>query len=126
MAGAEDLKILDPGLDGGSSKGGFQLSEACLLVGLDMVKEAVLEGGGGEAVAGYLRAWRTVRSDGTHGAGKAVRVREDSASADILSGIDGDAREAKGRPVALASGGRGHAAGEEVTPLVELLEKVRC
>lgn len=76
---------------------GFPLSEACLLVGLNVVEEAVL-GRGGEAAAGLLRAFRTVRnSDGGGG-------YQDHA---------------------LAGGGRGHAEGGELSLFVAVLGQVR-
>lgn len=97
MAGGEDLGT--PDADGGQRGGGFPLSEACLLVGLDLIEEAVLEEGGGEAAAGLLRAMRTTR------------------------GIGVGAERGMGR--GLAADGRGQVESGYVLPLVELLEKVR-
>ena len=93
--------------EGGRSRaGGFALSEACLLVGLDLVEEAVLEEGGGEAAAGLLRAFRTSRGG--------------------VAGAEGDGEgEGGGAGLAIGGGGRGQVEGGELSPLVELLEKVR-
>ena len=93
--------------EGGRSRaGGFALSEACLLVGLDLVEEAVLEEGGGEAAAGLLRAFRTSRGG--------------------VAGGEGDGEgEGGGAGLAIGGGGRGQVEGGELSPLVELLEKVR-
>lgn len=44
--------------------GGFPLSHVCLWLTLDLVEQAVLAEGGGEAVAGLLRALRTPRAVG--------------------------------------------------------------
>ncbi|CAB1101793.1 unnamed protein product [Ectocarpus sp. CCAP 1310/34] len=86
---------------GRNSTRGFALSEACLLVGLNVVEEAVL-GTGGEAAAGLLRAFRTVRNNGGGG----------------------------GRYLdhALAGGGRGHAEGGEFSLFVAVLGQApsRC
>ncbi|CAN0505971.1 unnamed protein product, partial [Ectocarpus sp. 12 AP-2014] len=73
-----------------NKKGGFPLSEACLLVGLNVVEQAVL-GRGGEAAAGLLRAFRTVRNKGGY------------------------------MDHALAGGGRGHAEGGEFSLFVAVL-----
>ncbi|CAM9435430.1 unnamed protein product [Ectocarpus sp. 13 AM-2016] len=77
-----------------NDNGGFPLSEACLLVGLNVVEEAVL-GRGGEAAAGLLRAFRTVRNNGGGGGGYLDH--------------------------ALAGGGRGHAEGGEFSLFVAVL-----
>lgn len=77
---------------------GFPLSEACLLVGLNVVEEAVL-GRGGEAAAGLLRAFRTGRNI--------------------------DARGGGDQGHALAGGGRGHAEGGEFSRFLAVLGQVR-
>ncbi|CBJ32008.1 expressed unknown protein [Ectocarpus siliculosus] len=79
---------------GRNNNRGFPLSEACLFVGLDVVEEAVL-GRGGEAAAGLLRAFRTVRNNG--GGGGSYQDH------------------------ALAGGGRGHAEGGEFSLFVAVL-----
>lgn len=87
----------------------FPLPEACLLVGLNVVEEAVLEDGGGEAAAGLLRAFRTVRNysseGGDGGGGKGGGGFEDQA---------------------LGGRGRGHVKGGELYRFVELLEQVQA
>ncbi|CAN0259561.1 unnamed protein product [Ectocarpus sp. 6 AP-2014] len=79
---------------GRNNNRGFPLSEACLLVGLNVVEEAVL-GRGGEAAAGLLRAFRTVRNNGGGGGNY--------------------------QDHALAGGGRGHAEGGEFSLFVAVL-----
>lgn len=78
---------------------GFRLSQVCLLLALDLIEEAVLKEGGGEAEAGLLRALRTPR----------------------VSGMEA------GTGVCLTLGGqaRGRMDGAEFSALVGLLEEVR-
>ncbi|CAM9618650.1 unnamed protein product [Scytosiphon promiscuus] len=85
--------------------GEFELSEACLRVGLNLVENAVLQpgNGGAEAAAGLLRAFRTVRNRG-------VGVRAHGG------GVSRDAR-------ALAGGCRARVKGEALFEFVATLDQ---
>lgn len=87
----------------------FQLSEACLRVGLNLVENAVLQPweGGGEAAAGLLRAFRTVRNSGGGGVG--------------VTGGGGVSRDDR----ALAGGCRARVKGEALFEFVATLDQVR-
>lgn len=78
---------------------GFRLSQVCLLLALDLIEEAVLKEGGGEAEAGLLRALRTPR----------------------VSGVEAKA----GVRLTLGGQARGRMDGAELSALVGLLEEVR-
>jgi len=109
---------VDRGSIGGSIDGrfSFPLPEAYLLVGLNLVEEAVLGGDGGvgaEAAAGLLRAFRTVRNSTSIG----EEVGGDGGGEGVSMGRGG-AKEA------LAGGGRGQLEREGVSALVALLEQV--
>lgn len=83
-----------------------------------MVEEAVLREGGGEAEAGLLRSFRTVR-----GVRVVQGVRGETEEAVSDSTIGGGARSVG--ELALAGEGRGQVEGGELSPLVAILEQVR-
>lgn len=91
-------------------RGSFPITEACLLVAVDLVEEAVLEGGG-EAAAGLLRAFRT--------------SREIYVCGGVADGESDSGGRAGERAVTLAGGGRGLVEGAAMCALVELLDEVR-
>lgn len=91
--------------EGGESSGS-PVTEACLLVALDLTEGAVLENRSGEAAAGLLRALRTGRGGW--------------GSSGMWGGLRG-----RGGGSALAGGGRGQVEGGVMSALVEKLEEVR-
>lgn len=105
--------VTSSGNGSGSGQGVPQITEACLLVALDLTEEAILEGGG-EAAVGLLRALRTNRM---------LNVDEEKPSWQTCHGARGGG---SGYEISstLAGSGRGQVESGVMSALLGLLEEV--